>query len=341
MKNGVLAWSLVRGARADDFVTMAASALGVALAVMALVFGLSVPVILSAADSAARERIPVKAVTDQGVRPGLGVLQSTEMIDGHWLERVAITGATPSAPVPPGVDRWPAPGQSIVSPALADALQEDAGLEKRLALGYVQETNIAPAGLRGPDELFAYVVVDDTPVPDGVVAFGGAGESLTRTPALTFFAEQLSLVVIPAALFALLCLLNSARRREQRYRSLVIVGMTPRQCAQLYASEMSIVAAAGAFGGLVGFAVIQGPLGTSGLAGGTWWPSYLAPRPGMAVVAVAIAVVAVVVVRQLAFASMRRILRTATPRSDAREPSPARKRLARGVRWVGIAIVVS
>ncbi|OKK07802.1 hypothetical protein AMK26_01650 [Streptomyces sp. CB03234] len=94
-------------------------------------------------------RMPVPAAP--GVRPALRWAQSDDTWRGRSFSVVSIEPVAPSAPLPPGLPRWPEPGEAFVSPALLDTMPAATTRFGGLA-GTVAEEGLADAG-----ELFVYV----------------------------------------------------------------------------------------------------------------------------------------------------------------------------------------
>ncbi|ORT61710.1 hypothetical protein BKD26_01390 [Streptomyces sp. CB03238] len=94
-------------------------------------------------------RMPVPAAP--GARPALRWAQSDDTWRGRSFSVVSIEPVAPSAPLPPGLPRWPERGEAFVSPALLDTMPAAATRFGGLA-GTVAEEGLADAG-----ELFVYV----------------------------------------------------------------------------------------------------------------------------------------------------------------------------------------
>ncbi|NDZ72007.1 hypothetical protein G3I36_13245 [Streptomyces sp. SID10362] len=72
-------------------------------------------------------------------------------VDDRQYDVVYIEPLTPDAPLPPGLSRWPRPGEAVLSPALK-------AVGPRLSEEYGRaEGTIAAGGLESPSEYFAYV----------------------------------------------------------------------------------------------------------------------------------------------------------------------------------------
>ena len=113
----------------------------------------------------------------------------------------------PNAQLPPGLDRWLAPGELAVSPALATA----AGPEGRgLPAGKVV-TEISREGLGVADERIAYVGMDDLRSVPGAHPYDGWGSTTPVTPwdvsrTGAVFGESIALTSLATLLMALVLL---------------------------------------------------------------------------------------------------------------------------------------
>ncbi|NUV38438.1 ABC transporter permease, partial [Streptomyces sp. KAI-27] len=164
---------VVRGPRATQlrFLLMT---LGCALGVACLAAALSIPAILAAHDGRAAGRD-----VQGGPSSGALFLERKDPFGSRPLTRIFISPPkTGSVPLPPGVERVPQPGEVVVSPALRDLLAERPGLKGALP-GRVVDT-IGPAGLTGPQELYAYVGRTRAQLPaDEARPLGGYGNRWT------------------------------------------------------------------------------------------------------------------------------------------------------------------
>lgn len=311
--DALLAVRLLRGAGRREIVRLGATVLGVALAMFAVLLGLTTPLAISSGTDVEAARTPV--IADRVVRdvPTLDrVTRSDVAVGGTPWTRVQVSGVTSGSPLPPGVEVWPAPGTTLVSPALAEVLTEHPVLQQ--ALGPLAPGRVSRAGLTSPDELFSYTILGPgTPKsaaaatdeePSRVVGFGGDPGSSGGSGGW-FVLEVLLLVVAPSAVFTAMVLSLTAASRMRRGLALTLVGMTPTRAARLYASEMTIVGLAGAVIGVLVHAGVQGRLAESGVLGVTWWPEQ--GRTGLPVVVCAV-VLATIGIRVLSRRSMRRVL---------------------------------
>ncbi|WP_329328381.1 FtsX-like permease family protein [Streptomyces luteogriseus] len=221
-----------------------------------------------------------------------------------------------AAPAPPGLGRFPGPGELWVSPALGallDRLPADrhpvpgtpTGTLGREALAHPGEL-VAVIGHRpgdpvvtaerAPDPRRAGDIVSPTRVASftGAPLTDGTGrmyESLARVATV--------LVIVPLLVLAASAARLSVSRRDQRLAALRLIGATPGRVAAMTAAEALLTGAAGALVGAVGYAVLLPPVASLPLAGGAWYPAdlWIGALPLPAVMA---GVVALVVVSALA-----------------------------------------
>ena len=95
---------------------------GAALGVFVVLASLATVSVASAQLRRAEARTPVheKAGTN-----GLRMIEIDDAIGGRPLRRTVVAGVTARAPRPPGLAAYPAPGQVVVSPALAELIRTD------------------------------------------------------------------------------------------------------------------------------------------------------------------------------------------------------------------------
>ncbi|MGH3388234.1 MAG: FtsX-like permease family protein, partial [Actinomadura sp.] len=180
---------------------------------------------------------------------------------GEALHRVHVAPLGPRPPVPPGLDRLPAPGEVAVSPALRRLLTvtPDDQLDDRFP-GRVT-TTIGAAGLRHPDHLVA--VVGHTPAE--LRRLGGAQEVRgIQTQSLDLFeftrlalALAAILMLFPVMVFVIMVTRITAARREQRLAAIRLAGATRSQTVVMAATETALGAAAGPVVGWLGYLVVR------------------------------------------------------------------------------------
>ncbi|WP_300681529.1 FtsX-like permease family protein [Nocardioides sp.] len=302
-----LAYRLLRGAGRREIVRLCAMALGVALAVFAVLIGIAAPRVTAQAHQVEADRTPVYAENDSST--GLHLSSTTATLHNRPWTRVEVSAATAASPLPPGLTAWPQVGQSVASPALRDLARQDPSVASMV--GDLAPDTIGAVGLTAPDELVSYTV---TAAPAGahapgrqdaaepaVIGFGGG--SVTGSGLLPVL-EVVLLVISPAALFLLSCLRLSAASRARRSFALTLVGMSPRRAARLYGREMTLIAVLGYALGAGAYVVTQGRLGASGLLGIRWWPHQGRIGPVLLVVLGVVAVTAVGVLARRSMTSL-------------------------------------
>ena len=237
-------------------------------------------------------------VPGQGRVTGLTFGGGYDGIGGRQLIRVAVGGATPGSPRPPGLAAYPGPGEAVVSPALAELLGTDGRARARFPQRVVGL--IGDAGLVAPDELYAYVgVPDDDPYLVGhapVTGFRDEAVPWTLGPSVgdAFTPERMTgvffalFVLVPFGVFLAVCARLSASTRDRRIAALRLLGVSARQAALVNAVETGVVAGAGTLVGYGLFRMLVPLSQTWHLGRLRWYPADLAlPVPVVALVLVA------------------------------------------------------
>ncbi|WP_449470215.1 FtsX-like permease family protein [Streptomyces tanashiensis] len=263
-----LLWGSGRRARARLLLMALGSALGVAC----LAAALTIPTIIAANDA---------RVTGRAVLPGSSknaVYQ--EFLDPYGsqpLRRVFIgrTGVGP-VPVPPGIKTLPRAGEAIVSPKLGEILAANpraAGLVPGRVIG-----TIAPAGLGGPDDLYAYIGTDPRTLSEAA-PLGHFGSKYTQHEVLdptTLDILRFTLgciVLLPLVIFLSVCARLSGESRARRLAALRLVGLSMRDTLRVNAGESVVAAFFGAVIGLVGYLGVNEVMARIGLPGLHWYPA--------------------------------------------------------------------
>ncbi|OWA20883.1 MULTISPECIES: ABC transporter permease [Streptomyces] len=237
----------------------------------------------------------------------------------------------PRAPLPPGIKKFPAPGEMFVSPALKELLDsKDAGL-LRERIPYRITGSIGESGLIGSGELAYYTggqglaeFVDDSAISriDTFLATKGASEQETDPVLLLLVLLVFVVLLMPVGVFIAAGVRVGGERRDRRLAALRLVGADSRMTRRIAAGE----ALGGAFLGLafgIGFFLIGRQIaGTVELFGISVFPSYLDPAPALAVlIAVAVPAAAVAVT----LLALRGVV--IEPLGVVRTAKPARRRL--------------
>ncbi|MER7723605.1 permease [Streptomyces sp. NPDC096323] len=183
-----------------------------------------------------------------------------DSVGGRPVSLVFVRPLTADAPVPAGVNRWPEPGEVLLSPEL---VRTGAGEGVLTRYGRFAGT-IGTDGLVTPSERFAYVRVPDAaPTNDRrwfpLAAFGsnggGTGE-MANQPAVTSPLLALwALAGLPALALTVVAARVGSRTRDRRSGLLQALGGTWRHRMIVNIGEGAVPAALGTLIGLVPYAV--------------------------------------------------------------------------------------
>jgi hypothetical protein len=232
----------------ESLARVAMTALGVGLGVVVLLGAASVPHALDAGDlrNAARtgaigEELP--AARDTLLIGAADTKFREDKVRGRLLQAEG-----PDAPVPPGVERMPGPGELVVSPALARRLRDpDAALLRERLAGRIVGT-IGEAGLIGPAEL-AYYAGSDTLAPGERVhrvdEFGGP-RAEPLDPVLYLLVTIIVVVLLaPIAVFIASAVRFGGEARDRRLAAVRLLGADRGMALRIAAGESLVGALAG------------------------------------------------------------------------------------------------
>lgn len=205
-------------------------------------------------------RTAVEAATPAEAEFQYAPIPSTSGLQQVWV--IYVRPIRQDAPLPPGVSRWPQPGESVLSPAAQAALAAP-GSWSSWSPGTVVGL-IAPDGLATPTEALAYVnppagAILPADVWSPSRSFGGSGiagwgdvQSLYEWP--LFVLLYVPTIAVPATLLLAGVWLAGSRSRRRAERVLVMLGATAQQRAAL---RLSAVALPWGFGAALAAAVIS------------------------------------------------------------------------------------
>ncbi|MCT4357215.1 ABC transporter permease [Streptomyces sp. Je 1-79] len=253
---------------------------GCALGVACLAAVLTIPAILAAHDNRAAARSPQVVLEAEHPPAPSNTFVMAPLVDSYGSQplRRVFVARPPSGPtpLPPGVDHLPAPGEVLLSPRLRDELAQRPALAGLLP-GRVTGT-IGPAGLTGPDELFAYVgsTRDHLHEAREVDYYGGRWPPYTVVDSSTLDILRFTLacvVLLPLAVFLSVCARLSAESRARRLAALRLVGMSVKDTLRVNAGETVSAAFLGALLGVGGYLVFNEVMARVGLPGLHWYPA--------------------------------------------------------------------
>ncbi|MFF9000918.1 ABC transporter permease [Streptomyces achromogenes] len=293
----------VTGGR-EGWVRMVLTAVGVGLGVALLLLTTALPNVLTARHQREQARTDLTysaAVPPKGENTVLVGMADTKWDDkdvrGRFLEPEG-----PRAPLPPGVDRFPAPGEMVVSPALKKLLTSDEGRLLRERLADRITGTIGEPGLIGSHELAYYAGADHLVVKRNsshvvrLTAFGDQHPTPERADPVLIMMTLVVFVALltPVAVFIAAAVRFGGERRDRRLAALRLVGSDRRMTRRIAAGEALAGALLGLAVGTVFFLVGRQTAGSVEVLGESFFPSYLDPSPAL-VVLVAVAVPAAAV----------------------------------------------
>ncbi|WP_162907156.1 FtsX-like permease family protein [Allorhizocola rhizosphaerae] len=260
--------------------------LGIAMGVLCATLVAALPVVLDAREAVVAARA-TRPAPNEGMERFL-FSEATEVWNGHRLGRVFVAEVRPDAPLPPGVSRLPGPGESVVSPQLSAALADDAAL-RQVVPGAVIGT-IGPAGLLGPDELFAYIGVRRDDVGDLHQAIGwGSRDQFALDKQQAGLTEMLAMLVLPpVVIYLVICSRLAAATRARRYAALRLLGLRRSSALRLAAGEAALAGGVGAVLGIGLFQLVNPVIAGSGIIGFRWFPETAELSTGYAVLIIGV-----------------------------------------------------
>ncbi|MGW6946749.1 ABC transporter permease [Streptomyces xanthophaeus] len=304
---------------------------GVGLGVALLLISTAIPGALAARTERGDARSTMSAPTADAPGPDtLLIARAGQTFHNKDIEGQLVYAEGPDAPVPPGLQKIPAPGELAVSPALNDLLNSADGALLRERLDGPVTAVIGDAGLTGPGELLFYLGnaeltqrAESTGLGrfrvDRITAFANTVESPPLDPVLMLLVVLTFVALLmPVAVFIAAAVRFGGERRDRRLAALRLVGADSRAVRRIAAGE----AMAGSLVGLVlgvGFFLLGRRLvGGLSLQQRSVFPADLDPAPWLAaLVAVAVPAAAVAVtlfaLRGVVIEPLG-VVRTATPR---------------------------
>ncbi|TPQ22265.1 ABC transporter permease [Streptomyces sporangiiformans] len=235
------------------------------------------------------------------------------------------------APLPPGVTKFPEPGEMVVSPALKELLESGDGKLLRERVPYRVVGTIGESGLIGSQELAYYTGGKQlaSKADGGRVARitdfseGETYPSDGLDPVLILLILVVFVVLLtPVAIFIAAAVRFGGERRDRRLAALRLVGSDSHMTRRIAAGEALAGSALGLVFGAAFFLVGREIAGSVEFFGVSVFPSYLNPSPALAaLVAVTVPVAAVLVT----LFALRRVV--IEPLGVVRTAKPARRRL--------------
>ncbi|RSD14123.1 FtsX-like permease family protein [Amycolatopsis eburnea] len=305
---------------------LAMSAFGIALAVAVLLSAAAVDHLTGAQ---AERAAAVKPVTEP--RAGVAPLLTYAWYPSAGEDYVKITAVAatgPDSPVPPGLDRLPAPGELVVSPELATKLTAPGAgsLATRLPGHVVGE--LSRAGVADAGDLTAYYGVPAAQIQaEGadateVYGFGQPGSGLSLAT-LAIVLPIAAVLLLPLLIFVTTASRMGAAQRERRLAALRLLGLDSRQVKRVAAAESLVGAGIGLAAGVGLFALLRTFVGGILPFGLRIFPADLVPSWPLVVVIVLL--VPGLAIGSALFGLRRTIVE---PLGVVRQGKPVRRRMA-------------
>ncbi|GAB1688702.1 FtsX-like permease family protein [Krasilnikovia sp. M28-CT-15] len=300
-------------------------ALGVGLGVAMLLTATTIPAVMAARDA----RINARA-EDSGRELPRGadtvlVARADSQFGEHVIHGRMLQPEGDRAPLPPGVTRRLAPGEMVVSPALATLLASPDAALLRDRWGARVVGRIGPSGLAGPAEYAFYLgagQLDDASATR-VRTFGAADAEQGLPPELLLLGSiGLVVLLLPVAIFVMTAVRFGSEARDRRLAAVRLVGADAAMTSRIAAGESLAGAIAGLLvGGLVFLAVarLAGRLVPERL---TFYDTDVRPVPALVVLVAVLVPVATVLVT---LSALRRVV--VEPLGVVRRGGDRRRRL--------------
>lgn len=337
---GVRQWArdLAMGARfaftggREGWVRVLLTAVGVGLGVALLLLTAAIPSALTARHDRETARTDITYSDNQVAKAdntlivaNVGTTYREKDVRGRQLEPEG-----PRAPLPPGVDKFPAPGEMVVSPALDELLKSDSGKLLRERLPYRTVGTIGEPGLIGSAELAFYAGGEGlAPKVNGgkVVRIDKFGDPLPSSepmdPVLILLVVVMFVVLLtPVGVFIAAAVRFGGERRDRRLAALRLVGSDSRMTRRIAAGEALAGAVVGLGFGTVFFLIGREIAGSVEVLDVSVFPSYMNPSPGLAALVALAVPAAAVLVTLLALRGV-----VIEPLGVVRSARPARRRL--------------
>ncbi|HWM05345.1 MAG TPA: FtsX-like permease family protein, partial [Actinophytocola sp.] len=230
-------------------------------------------------------------------------------VDGRHIIRVDVAPLVEPAdvPLPPGIDRLPAPGEMLLSPELAFLTEDRPAPQLADRFGARSVGLLGEDALMFPEQLAVLVGHSPDTMPFGATELPAFGSGDAEPDPLLSLLAGVGVVVLLVPCLVLVASASrlTAARRERRLAALRLAGATPAQVTTMVAAETGLAALAGAALGMAASPVLHSLATFVPWGGGTWYADdfMLSPLP-VALIAVTVAVLVV----GAAVAGLRRVV---------------------------------
>ncbi|MDR7299935.1 FtsX-like permease family protein [Haloactinomyces albus] len=237
------------------------AAIGTGLGVAVLLLASSVPNMWQAREEVQEARLGGIYRTVPNQDPVLLTALRGTTFRGEHITGRALQPQAPDAPVPQGVERFPGPGEMVVSPALQDLLQSPGGELLRPRLPGEITGVIDEEGLVSPDELLYYTGATDLSATGTSVAAVYPDSVRNRSDNTTSLPPDLWVVLafgvtallVPVVVFVASTTRLAEAARSRRLAALRLVGADGNQIRRIASGEALVGAMLGVLVGWLFF----------------------------------------------------------------------------------------
>lgn len=320
------------GGGASGWTRLALVAVGVGIGVTMLLVATTLPSVIGARDG----RVADRQVSGERFADGTqSVPQADDTVltasvrsdfHGRAIEGLLLQPEGDDPVLPPGVTRQLAPGELLVSPALARLLGSEDGeaLRGRWSDRVVGE--IGPSGLAGPEELTFYLGTDELAADTATrtASFGGvdAGSDSAAPLVLLLGIVALAVLLLPVAIFLTTAVRFGGEARDRRLAALRLVGADTAMTRRIAAGETLAGAMLGLVVGGVLFLAAAQVVHRVVPADLSFYPADFRPAPALAALVVVLVPVAAVLVT---ISAMQRVV--VEPLGVVRRGTTVRRRM--------------
>lgn len=308
------------------------TAAGVGLGVALLLLTSAIPSALAARDQRGEARLNYTYSQEDVPKADntLVIADADTSYRGKDIRGRLVEPEGPRAPLAPGLTEYPAPGEMVVSPALKELLDSDAGKLLRERLPYRVTGTIGESGLIGPRELAYYAGVENlAPRINGwqvarITEFGDPHPTSERMDPVLLLLVMVVLValLVPVAVFIGAAVRFGGEQRDRRLAALRLVGSDTWMTRRIAAGEALAGALLGLAFGTVFFLIGRQFVGSVEFLGISVFPEYLNPSPVLAALVAVMVPATAVLVTLLALRGV-----VIEPLGVVRTAKPARRRL--------------
>ena len=211
---------------------------------------------------------------------------ASTVFQGQAIRGRVVQPDGPDAPLPPGVARYPLPGQMAVSPALKSLLSRSGSALLRERLPYPVSGTIGQAGLLGPGQLSFVLGSKQLSLSTGAVRIDQYGHyypGKPLTPALLLLCLVGFVVMLaPVAVFLGAAARFGGEQRDRRLAALRLCGADRRMTARIAAGESLAGAGLGLVVGVLLFLLGRQLMQSVTVQGVSFFARDVSPQPALA-----------------------------------------------------------